>query len=136
LATYVFMINYDRRGNAVGEFLSPIPPLTLNGVPDFADGDSISYQYNFVSHGIAQGENSSVINNSQISASPVQNGGGPFPDGAYTYNLDNTNNFTVALGNTTTQTEKWRIQGSFISSLTNPGVVVKWDPECDVGSGG
>lgn len=135
MANYVFMINYDRRGNAVGEFLAPLPPLTGTGVPDFADGDTITYQYNFISHGIAQGSNSTVISNSQISASPIQNGGGPFPGEAYTYDLNSANNFTVTLGNTTTQTEKWRIQGTFVSSLANPGVVVKWDPECDVGTG-
>lgn len=136
MVNYIFSISYDRRGNAVGEYLAPFPPLTDSGVPFFADGDSISYQYNFVCHGIAQGNDTSAVSNSQVFATPAfTNGEGPFPGGTYTYDLNSGNNFTVVLGNTTSQTEKWRFQGTFESTFTNPGVVVKWDPECDVGSG-
>ncbi|WP_422977069.1 hypothetical protein [Undibacterium sp. Ji49W] len=139
MTNYVFTIPYDRRGNAVGQFTSlPLPPIDpANGLPYFCDGDTITYQYNFIEHGINQGSDYSVISESQICATPGNvNGTGPFPpDGAYTYDLNAANNFTVALINNTIKTDKWRIQGSFLSTLTNPGVTVKWDPECDVGPG-
>ncbi|MFZ6874269.1 hypothetical protein ACO0LF_19605 [Undibacterium sp. Di27W] len=139
MADYIFTIPYDRRGNAVGQYTSdPLPPIDpKTGIPKFNDGDTISFQYTFINHGISEGPNSAVVSNSIINATPANtNGEGPFPNGAYTYVLNAENNFTVTLINNTKIKDAWRLSGSFISSLTNSGVTVKWDPEVEVGTGG
>lgn len=153
MANYFFTISYDRRGHAIGQYVQDVtsPPLSNSGVPILFAGDTITYQYVFVGHGIAQGLNSEVISESVVNAIPMTPGstdpdpfvnGTPLPGtaGAYQVALNSPTNpsFTVTISQLYTRapTELFRFSGTFKSSLTNTNVVVSWDPESEIGTGG
>ncbi|MBI1773191.1 MAG: hypothetical protein HYR68_12740 [Burkholderiales bacterium] len=153
MANYFFTISYDRRGNAIGQYVQDVtsPPLTGAGVPILYAGDTITYQYVFVGHGIAQSLNSAVISESVVNAIPMTPGsndpdpfvnGTPIPGitGAYQVALNSPTNpsFTVTISQVYARapTELFRFSGAFKSTLTNQNVVVSWDPESEIGTGG
>lgn len=135
--TFIFTIQYNREGSAIGVF-SPLSttgnPLDTDadGIPDINVGDTISYQYQFIDHGLAQESSAKRISASILTATALPGTtGSPFSNGQMTYDLSNNSN-QVVLSNTKGY---WQIKGTFTATFSGVPVSFSWDPEIEVGTG-